>query len=154
MGHAAAQTSSPSYRTETTDEDGEVLFQWKPGNANAVSTIVVSETPEAGYTFEGWECKPSKKKQLRRPAARGFKTPERTITLQPGEFETCTALNRKIPNPTGTITIIKEAVPNSDREFAFSGSGGLGSSGSWTTTTLRLPPPRRPSPASSPAPTS
>ena len=116
----------PSARFGETDGDGELLFQWKPGNATAVSTVSIVETPEPDYKFDNAECTVTRPALSRRGQIRTrvLITPGDIpqISLRPGEYATCKVRNSRIPTPTGTITIIKDAVPDSAHIFRFTGT--------------------------------
>ena len=75
-------------------------------------TYTVSELVPAGWELTGLTCTPA--------GAATTIGPQATITLAPGGSVVCTYNDEKIP--LGTIQILKEANPQSDREFRFSGS--------------------------------
>ncbi len=77
-------------------------------------TYTVSELVPAGWELTGLTCTPA--------GAATTIGPQATITLAPGGSVVCTYNDKKIP--LGTIQILKEANPQSDREFRFSGSPG------------------------------
>jgi uncharacterized repeat protein (TIGR01451 family) len=75
-------------------------------------TYTVRELVPAGWELTGLTCTPAGAATTSGPLA--------TITLAPGGSVVCTYTDEKIP--LGTIKILKEANPNSSREFKFSGS--------------------------------
>jgi uncharacterized repeat protein (TIGR01451 family) len=126
----ATPPGPPDERTATTNADGVASFQWKPKNANASSTVTLDEdVPEGWQLVEPTICQKSAPGVTRKRTTRTFGAGTTwTGTLKPGEYATCTVKNRKppAPPPTGKIKIIKEAVPESDRVFKFSGTAPIG----------------------------
>jgi len=76
-------------------------------------TYTVSETATAGYSTELVCIDPDN--------GTGIAGATATIDLDAGESVTCTFTNSK----TGTITIVKDAVPDDAQDFAFTTTGGL-----------------------------
>ena len=120
-------------RSGPTNADGVASFQWKPEQpAKAISTVTLDEDVP-----EGWQFDKEKSTCTKSAAGATRKRTTRTLgaattwtgTLNPGEYATCTVYNKKppAPPPAGTIKIIKEAVPESDRVFKFSGTAPIGS---------------------------
>jgi uncharacterized repeat protein (TIGR01451 family) len=110
-------------RTDTTNKDGVVTFQWKPTDATATSTISLSEEPKPGYEFVDAQCTWSAPGRTRARSLRSATVNVGTIMLKPNEYARCTVRNRVIP---GTIEIEKSANPQSSQQFPFVGSGPLG----------------------------
>ena len=94
-----------------TDENVSEIFPNLPPG-----TYTVSELVPAGWELTGLTCTPA--------GAATTIGPQATITLAPGGSVVCTYNDKKIP--LGTIQILKEANPQSDRAFHFSGSPPLG----------------------------
>ena len=92
-----------------TDENVSEIFPNLPPG-----TYTVSELVPAGWELTGLTCTPA--------GAATTIGPQATITLVPGGSVVCTYNDEKIP--LGTIQILKEANPQSDRAFRFSGSPG------------------------------
>ena len=90
-----------------TDENVSEIFPNLPPG-----TYTVSELVPAGWELTGLTCTPA--------GAATTIGPQATITLAPGGSVVCTYNDKKIP--LGTIQILKEANPQSDRAFRFSGS--------------------------------
>ena len=111
-------------RTETTNDDGVATFQWKPSSAGATSIVSLDEDQQSGYEFVDYTCEKSAPGETRRRVIGGRSLDKQIqITIGPNEYAKCTVRNRIIP---GTIEIEKEATPQGSREFAFTGSSGLG----------------------------
>jgi uncharacterized repeat protein (TIGR01451 family) len=112
-------------RSQTTDDDGVATFQWKPGNAQATSTVTISEEVKPGYQFVDYTCEvnaPGRTRKRTRQGSGG--APVGTGQLRPNEYARCTVRNRRAPLESATIRIIKDAVPNDSHVFNF--TGGLG----------------------------
>ena len=92
-----------------TDENVSKIFTNLPPG-----TYTVSELVPAGWELTGLTCTPA--------GAATAIGPQATITLAPGGSVVCTYNDEKLP--LGTIQILKEANPQSYREFRFSGSPG------------------------------
>ena len=110
-------------RTETTNEKGVATFQWDTGNADATSTLSLSEQLQDGYEFVDAACNVTQTTR-RRSRVRNrlmLPTPAGEVTLGPNQYASCTVRNRIRP---GTIEIEKNATPESRRPFIFSGSLG------------------------------
>jgi CSLREA domain-containing protein len=73
-----------------------------------------TETVPSGWTLTSIVCDDAN-------SAGNLTTKTATFTLDPGETVTCTFTNAKVT--TGSITIVKDAVPNDPQDFAFTGSG-------------------------------
>jgi uncharacterized repeat protein (TIGR01451 family) len=113
-------------RTQTTNKDGVATFQWKPNSATANSTVSIAETVVPGYEFVDYECKTSSggiRKRTRRGVIPGSAA---TGTIRPNEYATCTVRNRKMPPELGSITIVKESVPQDPKVFNFTGTAPIG----------------------------
>jgi hypothetical protein len=98
-------------RTQTTGTDGVATFQWKPTNANASSTVSVTAAAVPGYEFVDYECTVSSggtKKRVTRAELTGTAA---TGVIKPNQYATCTVRNKKTPPQLGSITIVKESVP-------------------------------------------
>jgi uncharacterized repeat protein (TIGR01451 family) len=115
--------SATGPRSDTTDEDGVVTFQWRSASAGATSTVTVSEDLRPGYEFVDADCTVSAPGITRRRVIRDRTPEETTGMLRPGEYARCTVRNRILP---GTIDIEKDATPDSARAFEFAGSDSLG----------------------------
>ena len=110
-------------RTETTNEKGVATFQWDTGNANATSTLSLSEQLQDGYEFVDAACNVTQTtrrgSRIRRRLM--LPTPTGEVTVGPNQYASCTVRNRIRP---GTIEIEKNATPESSLPFSFSGSLG------------------------------
>jgi uncharacterized repeat protein (TIGR01451 family) len=119
-------TATGATATTSTDNQGIAKFLWRPTNLQATSTVqLVTETVKDGYRFVRADCT---SKAVRRGRLRLRTLPPRSsppiVTnreLAPGEFLTCAVFNEIIP---GTITIEKNATPESSQAFNFTGSLG------------------------------
>ena len=105
-----------------TDDAGVANFQWKPSNANAISTVTVTEDVRPGYQFVDANCSVTRLKGRRRVIRRVRTTqPSSVVIIGPNQYAKCTVRNRIMP---GTIEIEKNATPESSQPFAFAGSFG------------------------------
>jgi hypothetical protein len=112
--------------TVSSDNAGLAKFLWRPTNLQATSTVeLLTETVKDGYQFVRADCT---SKAVRRGRLRLLTLPPRSSPpivenreLAPGEFLTCAVFNKIIP---GTITIEKDARPESSQAFDFTGSLG------------------------------
>ena len=114
---------TPGPRTQVTDDDGVVTFQWKPENATATSQVSVEEHRRPGYEPVDWECVKNAPGRTRKVTRRGTGRRLATGTLGPNEYARCTFRNRIVP---GTIEIEKRASPQSGQAFSFTGSAPIG----------------------------
>jgi uncharacterized repeat protein (TIGR01451 family) len=112
-------------RTETTDEKGVATFQWDTSNADARSTLRLSEELQDGYDFVDATCNVTQTTRRRSRVVRSqvVTTPVGEITVGPNQYASCTVRNRIRP---GTIEIEKNATPESSQAFDFTGSLGIG----------------------------
>ena len=117
------ESASGASATESTDENGIAKFLWRPTNLTATSTVeLVDETVRAGYSYVSSSCTRKAIRSNRRSTVRRTSPPIATNTdLAPGEFLTCVVFNKINP---GTITIEKDATPESSQAFGFTGSLG------------------------------
>ena len=111
-------------RSQTTGDDGVATFQWKPTNSTATSTVTLGEVTQPGYRFVDAACAvntPTRSggRRVRRVAGQAGVPP---LTLKANEYAKCQVRNQIIP---GTITIEKNANPESGQPFAFT-SASLG----------------------------
>jgi uncharacterized repeat protein (TIGR01451 family) len=125
----ATPPGPPDTRTAPTNADGVASFQWKPKNANAISTVTLDEDVPKDWQFVEATCTKSAPGVTRKRSTRTLGAGTTwTGTLKPGEYATCTVKNKKppAPPPSGKIRIIKDAVPESDHVFKFSGTAPIG----------------------------
>ena len=118
------QPAPPPETGETsavTNDDGVAVFQWKPSDATASSTVDLSEELQAGYQFVDATCNRVAQRSRRRTTILRTTTPVAKVTVNPGEFVKCVVRNQVIP---GTIEIEKQANPKGDTAFPFTGSLG------------------------------
>ncbi len=118
------QPAPPPETGETsavTNDDGVAVFQWKPSDATASSTVDLSEELQAGYQFVDATCSRVAQRSRRRGTILRTTTPVAKVTVNPGEFVKCVVRNQIIP---GTIEIEKQANPTGDTAFPFTGSLG------------------------------
>jgi uncharacterized repeat protein (TIGR01451 family) len=110
-------------RTVTTNEKGVATFQWDTSNANARSTLTLSEQLQDGYEFVNAACNVTQTTRRRSRVRRrlSLPTPSGEVTVGPNQYASCTVWNRIRP---GTIEIEKNATPESRRPFIFTGSLG------------------------------
>lgn len=109
-------------RSQITKGDGVATFQWKPTNADATSTVTLSESPKAGYEFVDYSCVENAPGRTKRRVVQGTSGEQIAVgQIGPNEYARCTVRNRILP---GTIEIEKLATPQSSQSFAFSGSLG------------------------------
>lgn len=111
-------------RTETTNEKGVATFQWDTSNADARSTLRLSEEVQDGYDFVDATCNVTQTTRRRSRVVRSqvVTTPVGEVTLGPNQYASCTVRNRIRP---GTIEIEKNATPESSQAFDFTGSLGI-----------------------------
>ncbi len=114
---------TPGPRTQITEDDGVVTFQWKPENSTATSQVSLEEQSRPGYEPVDWECVKNAPGRTRKVTRRGTGRRLATGTLGPNEYARCTFRNRIVP---GTIEIEKQATPQSGQAFSFTGSAGIG----------------------------
>jgi uncharacterized repeat protein (TIGR01451 family) len=113
-------------RTQTTGDDGVATFQWKPTKPNASSTVSVTEAAVPGYEFVDYQCTTSAGGVGKRVTRGELTGTAATGVLKPNEYATCTVRNKKSPPELGSITIIKDAVPQSSTVFNFTGTDPIG----------------------------
>ena len=106
------------------DDDGTDLnplssSQTFPGLAGGVRTI--TETPVPGWSLTNIACTGATLSTIVIGAAGGFDAGDTAVTigLAAGENVTCTFTNTQL----GSITIIKDAVPNNAQDFLFTSPG-------------------------------
>jgi hypothetical protein len=86
-----------------------------PFNGLPLGTYTVTETGEAGFTLNNITC----------DAGGSVDVPSGTATISltaPGQLVNCTFTNAVTP---GSVTIVKDAQPNSSQDFTFTPSAGL-----------------------------
>src|SRR5262245_18590991 len=123
-GYAWLQPAPPPStgpRSDVTRRDGVVPFQWKPSNANATSTVSLTEETKPGYEFVDFTCTTSAPGRTRPRTIRSTTTTVGNVVIRPSEYAKCTVRNRIIP---GTIEIEKSANPQGSQAFQFTGSLG------------------------------
>ena len=115
--------STSGSASDRTDEFGHARFLWRPTQLTATSTVeLVNETVKDGYSYVSGGCERRAVRRNRRRTIRAPSPPLATnVEVKPGEFLTCSVYNRINP---GTITIEKDATPQSSQPFNFTGSLG------------------------------
>ncbi|MEO5510444.1 MAG: hypothetical protein ABIS27_07415, partial [Longimicrobiales bacterium] len=95
------------------DDSDPALSNQKVFTNLTPGTYTFTETQVPGWDLISIVCTPSAGTTVSVPTATA------TIALTAGANITCTFTNKALPPTTGTITITKDAVPNSPQDFAF-----------------------------------
>ena len=112
----AFTTTGTGLSSFSLDDDADAtLSNTKTFTGLAAGTYSVTEGADAGYTLSNLTCTTG---GVGSPATRTA-----TITLVAGQTVTCTFQNTVVPPAPGTITIVKDTVPNAAQDFAFTTTG-------------------------------
>ena len=95
------------------DADGALSNTQSFSSLGTFTSYTVTEAVQAGWVVTGISCNGDNNGSTDKTARTA------TINLDPGENVTCTFTN-KVP---GTITIVKDAIPNGPTDFSFNSSG-------------------------------
>jgi uncharacterized repeat protein (TIGR01451 family) len=93
----------------TTDEDGKAMFKWSLNNAQAISTLDVTETTREHYQPVKAECEIHRGGESRSLPTSAPGIPR--LELKADEWGTCEVYNQ---GPVATLEVVKQLIPSTD----------------------------------------